>query len=804
MATIREDVVSISFDVENNPFADLTAGIDEMKAAVGVGVDKGTNSLKEMAKGASSAADGVKETTQEAKKAQKGFTDMVKSAKSMAKVKVNAQLDKLKSIPTKAKSGFDKLKGTLTKLKSVKLSDIGKGLDKALGKGITSSGKLFTNLKKAAGVSLQKLSGGLKNMATHAASVAGTLGKGLAKGVVAGVGAASAAVGGLVTASVKAYADYEQLVGGVDTLFKGSSKQIQQYANNAYKTSGLSANKYMETATSFSASLISSVGGDTKKAASMADMAIRDMSDNANKMGTDMESIIETYQSLAKGNYAMLDNLKLGYGGTKSEMQRLIKDAAKIDKSVDANNMSYGNMVKALHVIQNEMGITGTTQKEAEKTISGSLSSLKASWANMMTALVQGGDSFDQCLDNLVNAATTFGKNVIPVIKQALTGVTKIIAELAPILAAEIPKLVTDILPLLVNAGISMVQSLLGAIQGNLGQISSVAVQIITSLVTFLLQSLPQLILMGMQLLISLVQGISQQLPTLIPMAIQAIITLVNGLIGMLPTIISAGIDLIINLVLGLTQALPQLIPAGIQAIITLINGIVQALPQLLQAALQLIPVVIDALIQNLPLLIQGGIQVIVALIQGLGQAIPQLISFLPQICDTILNSIKDIDLKTVGKDLIKGLINGIKSMAGAVKNAAGNIAKSAGNAIKSFLKINSPSKLTFGFGKFTGEGLALGMQKMKDKVTTVAQGLSTNVSTAIQPSVNAYTPNDSAVSNTSNRTTTNNFNPQFTLNMNGASATEANKHKVKQWVKESIKETFESMGRVNPELCEV
>ena len=301
------------------------------------------------------------------------------------------------------------------------------------------------------------------------------------------------AVGALVTKSVQAYADYEQLVGGVETLLgaKGA-KNVQEYAeltgksvsavkkefetltksqdlvlknaNDAYKTAGLSANQYMETVTSFSASLLQSLDGDTVATAKLADTAIQDMSDNANKMGTDMDSIIQTYQSLSRGNYAMLDNLKLGYGGTKEEMKRLISDAAKLDGSVDANSTSFGNLVKAIHAVQENMGITGTTSKEAANTISGSLASMKSAWGNLLPALIQGGDSFDQCVENLVESVKIFAKNIKPAILSALSGVADLIEELAPIIEAEFPALVDELLPPLLKAATSLLKALIKAL----------------------------------------------------------------------------------------------------------------------------------------------------------------------------------------------------------------------------------------------------------------------------------------------------------------------------------------------------
>ena len=234
--------------------------------------------------------------------------------------------------------------------------------------------------------------------------------------------AAATALGTVVYQSVSAFADREQLVGGVETLFKDSASTVQKYANNAYKTAGLSANEYMETVTSFSASLIQSLNGDTSKAVKYANTAITDMSDNANKMGTDIGMLQNAYGGFAKGNFTMLDNLKLGYSGTKEEMQRLLTDAEKL-AGKKFNLSSYADIVEAIHVIQENMGIAGTTAKEAEGTISGSLASMKSAWNNLLPAFVQGGDTLNQCIDNLIDSAKIFAGNVIPVIKSAFTNI---------------------------------------------------------------------------------------------------------------------------------------------------------------------------------------------------------------------------------------------------------------------------------------------------------------------------------------------------------------------------------------------
>ena len=315
------------------------------------------------------------------------------------------------------------------------------------------------NLKKIASTGFEKTISGLKSMASTLGKVAVSAGKVLAKGL----GLAAAGVGAVVGKSVMNFADYEQLIGGVDTLFKGSSGTVQKYADNAYKTAGLSANAYMETVTSFSASLIQSLGGDTAKAAEYANVAITDMSDNANKMGTDMGSIQDAYQGFAKQNYTMLDNLKLGYGGTKTEMQRLLKDAQKIS-GVKYDLSSYADVVQAIHVIQENMGIAGTTSKEASETISGSFASMKSAWDNTLTSLVVGGDSFDRCVENLVDSAKTFGKNIMPAITKALEGVGSLIEELAPIIEKELPGIIDSLLPPLIQAATSLIKGLIVAL----------------------------------------------------------------------------------------------------------------------------------------------------------------------------------------------------------------------------------------------------------------------------------------------------------------------------------------------------
>lgn len=355
----------------------------------------------------------------------------------------------------KASEGIDDIKESIDDIKPDGIEDTVKGLKNTDTKAEDAHGAL----KKIAQTSFDKTVSGLKKMAGALGTVAKKAAKLVAKGLVAG----AAGVGALTTMAVKNYADYEQLVGGVETLFKDSAGTVQLYADNAYKSAGLSANDYMETVTAFSASLIQSLGGNTGAAAEYANMAIIDMADNANKMGTDMSSIQDAYQGFAKQNYTMLDNLKLGYGGTKTEMERLLKDATALS-GVKYDISSYADIVAAIHVIQTELGITGTTSKEASETISGSFNALKSAWSNTMTSLILGGDDFDRCVDNLIDSAKTFGKNVMPAIIKGLNGMGALITELAPIVERELPGIIDTLLPPLLKAATSLLKGIIKAL----------------------------------------------------------------------------------------------------------------------------------------------------------------------------------------------------------------------------------------------------------------------------------------------------------------------------------------------------
>ena len=533
-------------------------------------------------------------------------------------------------------------------------------------KSVIGSVKNMNESMKDATNSASKMSSVMKGIGSSAIKV----GKGLA---VAGAAAATA-VTALVSKSVGAFADYEQLTGGVETLFGAGGRSVEEYAqsvgksvsdiqgkydslmsaqnvvlenaNKAYMTAGMSANEYMDTVTGFSASLISSLGGDTNKAADYANSALVDMSDNANKMGTNMESIKNAYQGFAKQNYTMLDNLKLGYGGTQEEMKRLLSDAEKLTgQRYDIS--SFADITQAIHAIQTQMDITGTTAKEASTTISGSWGSLKAAFENTLVGLTTGGDMFDQSLDALINTAVTFGQNIIPAIKGALSGIGYLIEGLAPVIGETIPPLINDLAPTLANSAVSLILSLVNGLTQNATQFS---------------ECLSNMIIVA-------VAGISTVVPQLLDAASKIVSNLMQGLTNSMPQIVNGAVTLVEGLVNGLVNNIPLLIMGAVQLVASLANGLIANLPRIIDAGVNLITGIVSASYSMMPQIIQNGMQLVVNLAVGLVRAIPQLIAALPRITGAIVKGFKSVNWFDLGLQLIKSIWKGIKSIGSEMWN---------------------------------------------------------------------------------------------------------------------------------------
>ena len=476
----------------------------------------------------------------------------------------------------------------------------------------------------------------------------GTFGEKLKSGLAtaakiggAALAAASAAIFKLGKDSVVGYAEYEQLVGGVETLFKASSDAVMKYADAAYQTAGLSANQYMETVTSFSASLLQSLGGDTEEAARIADQAIIDMSDNANKMGTSMESIQNAYQGFAKQNYTMLDNLKLGYGGTKEEMQRLLSDAEKIS-GIKYDISSFADIANAIHVVQEEMGIAGTTALEASTTIQGSLSSMKSAWSNLVTGMANENADLGKLIDNFAASVEAVASNIVPRIvtlaPRLVQGITGVIKAVTP----QIPPLISTLLPALVNGA--------------------------TSLIVGIVDVLPDLIAMIAEQLPTMIGTIVEAIPALLPALISGVVALVVGIANALPTIIVAIVDALPMIIQSICTALIENIPILIQGAMQLVIGLVQALPEIITALIDALPsiitMVVDVIINNIPLFIEAAVTIVFAIVAALPEIFFGLIKAVVELVMSLVTTIKEKwpEFKAAAEEWFRQMLEGMKA----------------------------------------------------------------------------------------------------------------------------------------------
>lgn len=583
---------------------------------------------------------------------------------------------------------------------------------------------------------------------------------------------AAAGIGAAISKAVTEGAALEQSIGGVETLFKDSADTIKQYAAAAYKTAGVSANDYMEQVTSFSATLLQGLGGDTAAAAKYANQAIIQMSDNANKMGTDMSAIQYAYQGFAKDNYTMLDNLKLGYGGTQSEMARLINDSGVLGDSVKVTadtvkDVPFSSIIDAIGVIQDNLGITGTTAEEAATTLSGSFASMQAAASNVMANLTLGRD-VGPALQGLAQTVTTFlAGNLLPAIGNILSALvlqvipvgTQMLQSLGAGLAQGVPNFLAQALPMvlqftetlrtnfgnIVDAGIDLLLNLAQGIANGLPTLIEYVPQIVTNIAGLINDNAPKLLAAGLHIIVTLGLGLIQAIPTLIaniPQIIQAVVSvftafnwislgsniitmLKNGITSMVSAVQSAGtsiFDAVKNAIANLPATLQSL---GSNAITSMANGLKSMLGSVLSAA-------------------RGILTGIVGIIKGLPG---QLWSLAKSAASKLWNAFVVKDWNGLGTNIIQGIINGIGSMAGALWEAATNVAKSALNAIKSFFGIASPSKLMqFEIGPYIPQGLALGIEKNAGYVTDAMDDLGLQSTSRLRSTIAAGTPSVNSV----------------------------------------------------------
>ena len=501
----------------------------------------------------------------------------------------------------------------------------------------------------------------------------------ISKAALAVTGAAAAAVGALAKSAIDGYAEYEQLVGGVETLFGTSADVIKGYADEAYKTAGMSANAYMETVTGFSASLLQGLGGDTAKAAEIANQAVIDMSDNANKMGTDMSLIQNAYQGFAKQNYTMLDNLKLGYGGTQSEMARLINDSGVLGDAMTVtaetvNSVSFDKIIEAIHVVQTEMGISGisaeeaaeavangtmteeeafeamgTTAKEASTTIQGSITSMKGAWENFMVGLADPTQDFDRLVSNLVDSVITVSENLMPrimaVLPQMATGITELAGQLLPL----IPETLNAMLPGVLEGANNLISALLDTISS----IADTAIPIVTENAD--------------EIIDTLLTGLVDAVPKLVTNAADLCTALITAILDNADIITKGAVDIVISLAEGLSNNLDELIPAAVDAVIKIAETLLDP--------------------ENIDRLITAAEDIIKALAKGLADSIPLLIEEAPNIVSSLVNAFIDVSemLNTVGLTFCSAIADELvhHDWASTAETMLNNLADALDNAQK-------------------------------------------------------------------------------------------------------------------------
>lgn len=556
---------------------------------------------------------------------------------------------------------------------------------------------------------------------------------------------AAAGIGKLFSSALSEGADLQQSMGGIETLFKGSADKVKKYADDAYKTAGLSANDYMTNVTSFSASLLQSMGGDTEKAADKANMAMVDMSDNANKMGTNMGDIQNAYQGFAKQNYTMLDNLKLGYGGTKEEMSRLLTDATKLTGvKYDINNLS--DVYSAIHAVQEQLGITGTTAKESASTFSGSLQSMKSAFSNVLGKLALG-KSIEPELKALAETTSTFlFKNFFPMVGNILGGlpaaIGTFISASAPILSQQLGGMFSNIdtnqvmssfqmmfnnvliwitanLPAFLAKGVEIVTNMAnGILQAMPSFILSLG-QIISNFATFLMTNIPVFLEAGKNLILNLVSGIIANLPAIGNAAIQAVSSFIDVIIQNYPTYISKGYEILGSLIMGIMQRLPDLISAAFSLMTSFITMLLSKLPDLLSAGAQLLGSMVSGIINNLPQILSAGSNIIISLNNGINSMIGAVLSTVKNMINSIIRNVTGVDLSGAGRAIIDGFVGGLKSAWENGKDFVGGI----GNWIKEHKgPIEYDRKLLIPAGNAIMNGLNRGLQdRFKDVKKTVS-----------------------------------------------------------------------------------
>lgn len=619
----------------------------------------------------------------------------------------------------------------------------------------TELGKAYVQIIPSARGIGNAISSELGGEATSAGKAAGLNIAGAIKGAIAAAGIAET-----LKATLEAGGNLQQSFGGIDTIYDSAAESVKAYAAEA-AMAGISANSYAEQAVSFGASLKQAFGEDIQGAAKAANTAILDMADNSAKMGTDISAIQTAYQGFAKQNYTMLDNLKLGYGGTKSEMQRLLADASKLEgamgKTFDIENL--GDVYEAIHLIQEDLGLAGVAAAEASTTLTGSLGAMKAAAENLMANLALGED-IGPALNTLGQTVNTFLlNNLFPMIGNVLK---------------QVPDLISGVGSMLIQG--------LNRISANAGDIAGLAMDIVSNLVIAIVSAAPYLVEAAVRLIAALgdafinadwsgignnlvsslkdsvdlaageifgsdsglvsgfLSGITSALPDVLSAGVGLVSNVANGIFEALPTLITTATDLVTQFTTFVMQNAPAVLEAGINLLLNLVNGILDNLPMIIDAAINAVVALQATIAQNAPKMLTSGLELIGKLAAGLIQAIPKVVGAIPKIIISIVDAFKKYNWLQIGADIMIGIKDGILSALSSVVDAAKEAGKAIWESVKGFFKISSPSKLTYYAGQMIDAGLAEGIRDNQGMVSEAIGGLKPNLTTTLQTSAPAVT----------------------------------------------------------------
>ena len=563
---------------------------------------------------------------------------------------------------------------------------------------------------------------------------------------------AAAGIGTALKSALEAGGNLQQSFGGLDTLYGDAAEAAKRYASEAAQA-GISANSYAEQAVSFGAALKSAFSGDTAKAAEAANTAIMDMADNAAKMGTPIENIQTAYQGFAKGQYQLLDNLKIGYGGTKTEMQRLLADASKLS-GVEYNIDNLGDVYEAIHVIQGELGLTGVAADEASSTFTGSLGAMKAAGENLLANLALGED-IGPSLDALGSTVETFlFNNLFPMIGNILSQIPNLLSGLSSFIIQALNQ-ISNNAPEIAQQGISIITALVEGILSALPYLLEAALRLIVefgkalintdwgAIGTNLLNNLGNAMDLAAgeifgsdtSIIDGILSGISNALPLILDSAVNIISSLVNGLLSSLPSLISTASSLINSLAVFLMENGPKITMAGIDLIFKLAQGLISNLPEIVKSVQTMIRSFVSTITSNLPTVISQGIMIVGKLVSGLIQSIPTIVAAIPRLVSAIVNGFKEFNWLSIGSDIIKGIAQGLKDAAGIIKDAAKDAAKKAFDAAKDFLGISSPAKKGIYIGDMYDAGIAEGITRNQSLIDNAISDLSKKSFSGIQTS---------------------------------------------------------------------